>query len=157
MSSDDLIVRVPYIRVRRGLNVEFQSAGKDGTANGPPTPLARCLAKAHALTHLLAELGPGAISRQAERWAVSRQRLAQIHALTYLAPDLQESVLIGTLEASRMDFHTLVKIARIPLWQEQREAWRKIGEKVSTSPKSHRGTKGLCVNTPSHSPAPPEA
>lgn len=121
MRGEELVVRVPFIRVRRGLRVVFQAAGGKGVPGGPPTPLARCLVRAHFLDRALEDSGTFRSGRT--QGAVSRQRLAQIHALAYLAPDLQEAVLMGTRAASRMDFHTLVRIARMPLWADQRKAW----------------------------------
>jgi len=121
MRTEELVVRVPFIRVRRGLKVVFQPAGGKGVPGGPPTPLARCLARAHVLARAMED--SGTFRSRCPQGAVSRQRLAQVHALTYLAPDLQEAVLMGTVAASRMDFHTLVRIARMPLWADQRKAW----------------------------------
>lgn len=126
MNTDELTLQVPFMRVRRGLEIGFQQPGVDGAPAGPPTPLAVCLARAHALDRTLYECGPGAMSVLASRLGISPQRLAQIHALVYLSPGLQESVLLSKLEASRVNFHALLKIARMPLWQEQCQAWRKI-------------------------------
>lgn len=129
MRTEELVVRVPFIRVRRGLKVVFQGAGGKGIPGGPPTPLARCLVRAHVLDQALEDSGTFRSGRT--QGAVSRQRLAQIHALAYLAPDLQEAVLMGTTAASRMDFHTLVRIARMPLWADQRMAWDGVVGAVS--------------------------
>lgn len=124
MKMDELTVQVPFMRVRRGLEVGFQQSGVEGGPIGPPTPLALCLARAHSLDQTLDDCGPGAMRILAGRLDISPQRLAQIHALVYLAPDLQESVLLSKVEASRVNFHALLRIARMPLWQDQRAAWR---------------------------------
>ncbi len=134
MKVDELTVQVPFMRVRRGLEVGFQQPGVGGGLTGPPTPLALCLARAHSLDQTLDECGPGAMRILAGRLGISPQRLAQVHALVYLAPDLQEAVLLSKVEASRLNFHALLKIARMPLWQEQREVWRKVvGQRHPTS------------------------
>lgn len=147
MKSEELTVRVPFIRVRRGLNVTFQQAGGAGAPGGPPTPLARCLAKAHVLAQALSESGPGALARLAKQEGVSRQRLAQVHTLTYLAPDLQEAVLMGTLEASKVHFPALLKMAQMPLWQEQRKFWKQIVASVAASkPEKEPGQQGTNGN-----------
>ena len=132
MKVDELTVQVPFMRVRRGLEVSFQQPGVDDELSGPPTPLALCLARAHCLDRTLDDCGPGAMRVLASRLGISPQRLAQIHALVYLAPDLQEVVLLSKLEASRVNFHVLLRIARIPLWQGQREAWRDNGSMPHT-------------------------
>lgn len=124
MKVDELTVQVPFMRVRRGLEVGFQEPGVEGGPIGPPTPLALCLARAHTLDRTLEACGPGSMGILANRLGVSRPRLAQIHALVYLAPDLQEAVLLSKVEASRVNFHTLLRIAREPLWKNQRKAWQ---------------------------------
>lgn len=124
MKLDELTVQVPFMRVRRGLEVGFQQPGVEGGPIGPPTPLALCLARAHALDRTLETCGPGSLGILADRLGISRPRLAQIHALVYLAPDIQEAVLLSKAEASRVNFHTLLRIARVPLWQDQRKAWQ---------------------------------
>lgn len=124
MKVDELIVQVPFMRVRRGLEVGFQQPGVAGGPIGPPTPLALCLARAQVLDRTLEACGPGSLGILAERLGISPQRLAQIHALVYLAPDIQEAVLLSKAEASRVNFHTLLRLARVPLWQDQRKAWQ---------------------------------
>ena len=157
MKADELTVHVPFMRVRRGLQVGFQPPGQVGGPIGPPTPLAVCLARAHSLDQTLATWGPGALGVLADRLSVSRPRLAQIHALVYLAPDIQEAVLLSKLEASRVNFHSLLRIARMPLWQGQREAWRELGEKQFAGPESKPGQRSAKGNTGGQSRAPKAA
>jgi len=80
MKVDELIVQVPFMRVRRGLEVGFQQPGVAGGPIGPPTPLALCLARAQVLDRTLEACGPGSLGILAERLGISPQRLAQIHA-----------------------------------------------------------------------------
>lgn len=147
MKLDELTVQVPFMRVRRGLEVGFQQPGVEGESIGPPTPLAQCLARAHTIERTLEDCGPGSLRILASRLGISPQRLAQVHALVYLAPDLQESVLLSKVEASRVNFHTLLRISRIQLWQEQREAWRKIVDQCLQHSESNRGGKAGRGNT----------
>ena len=147
MKTDDLTVQVPFMRVRRGLEVGFQQPGVESGPIGPPTPLALCLARAHALDQTLELCGSGSLGVLASRLGISKPRLSQIHALVYLAPDLQEAVLLSKLEASRVNFHTLLRIARLPLWQEQREAWRKIVDRKPPQSKNDPGKKPISDNT----------
>lgn len=149
MKTDELTVQVPFMRVRRGLKVGFQQPGVGGGPIGPPTPLALCLARAHSLDHTLDDCGPGAMRILAGRLGISPQRLAQIHALIYLAPDLQEAVLLSKIEASRVNFHTLLRIARMPLWQDQRVGWRKIAGQCPPPSEINPGRKAARGNTQS--------
>ncbi len=154
MKGDELSVQVPFMRVRHGLQVAFQPPGQEDGQIGPPTPLALCLARAHALDQTLEAWGPGALGVLAGRLGVSRPRLAQIHALVYLVPDLQEAVLLSRLEASRVNFHALLRIARMPVWQDQREAWRELVGKQPSASESHPGQRSVGRNTRAGSRAP---
>lgn len=154
MKVDELTVQIPFIRVRRGLNVEFQRAGVQGDPGGPPTPLTNCLARAHALDRALETMGPGALAREAKGSKVSRQRLAAVHALVYLAPDLQEEILMGSQAASRVNFNVLLRIARMILWSDQREAWREAVAACLPNRESNMGTKASSGNTGPCSDAP---
>lgn len=149
MKADELTVQVPFMRVRRGLEVGFQQPGDEGGPIGSPTPLARCLARAHVLDLTLEECGPGSLGVLANRLGVSKPRLAQIHALVYLAPDLQEAVILSKREASRVNFHALLKIARMALWQDQREAWREIVGQSPSHSETEPGKKPASGNTAS--------
>lgn len=126
MKGDELTVQIPFMRVRRGLGVHFQEAGEGAGYLGPPLPTALWLARAHALEQTLRDCGPGALRVLAQRVGATPQRLVLIHALVFLAPDLQEAVLLSKPEASRVTFDTLVRIARMPVWSNQREAWQKV-------------------------------
>lgn len=145
--SEELRVQVPFVRLRRGLHVTFQTAGEAGAPGGPPTPMALCLGRAHALDRAMETLGPGALSQLGAQWQVSRQRLAAVHALVYLAPDLQEKVLMGSVEATRVNFHELLRITRLTLWADQRVAWNRVVEGKWAGAQSRPGRKGGSGNT----------
>lgn len=132
MKLDELTVQVPFMRVRRGLEVGFQHPGAEGGPIGRATPLALCLSRAHVLDRTIEACGPGSLRVLAGRLGISPQRLAQIHALVYLAPDIQEAVLLSKAEASRVNFHTLLRIARVLLWKDQRKAWHDSIARVPT-------------------------
>jgi hypothetical protein len=149
MKADELTVQVPFMRVRRGLEVGFQQPGVEGGPIGPPTPLALCLARAHSLDQTLDDCGPGAMRILAGRLGISPQRLAQVHALVYLAPGIQEAVLLSKVEASRVNFRALLRIARMPLWQDQRAAWCKIAGQCPPPSESNPGGKAARGNTQS--------
>lgn len=138
MKEDVISLEVPFLRVRRGLGVGFQEAGDD-LMDGEPTPMALYLAKAHALDRLLTAEGDGALSRVAKQWGVSRPRVAQLHGLIYLAPDLQMKVLKGSAEASRLNFHSLLSIARHSNWIDQRDIWSDGSSLKSPTNSGHGG------------------
>jgi hypothetical protein len=60
---------------------------------------------------------------------VSRERISQIMILTWLAPDIQQAILmLPPTPGWRFPIceDLLHPIARLPLWDEQRERWRKL-------------------------------
>lgn len=138
MKEAELSFQVPFTRIRSGLKVSFQVGSVVGAPPGAPTSLGKSLAMAHFYDRAILAQGPGALCALARRWGVSPQRLAQVHALVYLAPDLQEAVLLSRPEAGMLTFSSLVAIARKPLWAEQRKAWRRI-----TDPNGRESISGL--------------
>lgn len=71
----------------------------------------------------------GEISRHADlaRLAcVSRERISQMMVFTWLAPDIQEEILrLPQMPGGRYPVSeaTLRKMARLPLWEDQRAQW----------------------------------
>ncbi len=57
---------------------------------------------------------------------VSRERISQIMMLVWLAPDIQEAVLRLPPYSGRAPFSetALRRIAKMPLWEDQRRAWQ---------------------------------
>ena len=171
MKASDLCFLVPFTRIRRGLKVAFIPESGEGGGLGSPTSLGKSLAMAHFFDQALVAQGAGALRRLAECWGIRPQRLAQVHALIYLAPDLQEAILLSRPEAGKLTFHSLVAIARKPLWAEQREAWRLVAnpylaESISgrnraigniegrICPQGQARTRELALIAPSESPSP---
>ena len=121
-----IVLPVRSRRVRR----QRSAAAADGAA--PPTDarvprVARMLALAH---HWRGLIRTGVIRDQAEVAAlvgVSRARISQVMALTYLAPDIQEDVLDLTPATEGRDpihHRDLTRIAAEPAWDAQRLLWR---------------------------------
>ena len=57
---------------------------------------------------------------------ISRERISQIMLLTWLAPDIQEAILrLPQMPGGRFPISegTLRKMARLPLWEDQRARW----------------------------------
>ena len=145
MKADELSFQVPFTRIRRGLKVSFLPASGEGVSQGSPTSLGKSLAMAHFFDRAMTAQRPGTLAGLAGRWGVRPQHLAQVHALVYLAPDLQEAVLLSMPEAGKLTFHSLVAIARMPLWADQRGAWKRIADPHGAE--SVSGGKGLSGNT----------
>jgi hypothetical protein len=58
---------------------------------------------------------------------VSRERISQMMVLTWLAPDIQEAILrLPQMPGGRYPITegTLRKMARLPLWEDQRARWQ---------------------------------
>ena len=58
---------------------------------------------------------------------VSRERISQMMVLTWLAPDIQEAILrLPQMPGGRYPITegTLRKMARLPLWEDQRVRWQ---------------------------------
>jgi hypothetical protein len=54
---------------------------------------------------------------------------------------------MGNLEASKVHFPALLKLARMPLWQEQRKFWKQIVTSVAASkPEKEPGQQGMSGN-----------
>jgi alkylated DNA nucleotide flippase Atl1 len=119
-----LSLEVPLYRVRNGLRVSFAD-GRE--AAFPPraeaTPNARSLALGYRLQRALDEGEASSHRELAALMGVSHPRVSMLIGLTFLAPRLQEAVLAGGPESSRLSFYRLLKVARIVSWAEQRDAW----------------------------------
>jgi hypothetical protein len=60
---------------------------------------------------------------------VSRERISQLMALIWLAPDIQEEILkLPRVRNGRFPVSEVVlrEIARLPQWDDQRQRWRKL-------------------------------
>jgi ParB-like chromosome segregation protein Spo0J len=91
-----------------------------------PAKLAQLLALAH---HIEALIKKGAVRDRADvarRLGFTRSRITQILDLTLLAPDIQEEILFAEAVDGREPFteRDARKIALIPEWWKQRDAWR---------------------------------
>lgn len=67
---------------------------------------------------------------------VSRERISQMMVLTWLAPDIQEAILrLPQMPGGRYPITegTLRKMARLPLWEDQRARWQSVPEDVPAS------------------------
>ena len=64
---------------------------------------------------------------------VSRERISQMMVLTWLAPDIQEAILrLPQMPGGRFPVSegVLRRIARLPMWEDQRHRWRPVPTEV---------------------------
>lgn len=92
--------------------------------------LARLLALAHRWNRLIDE---GVVANHAEIARVmglSRARVTQITDLLYLAPNIQEDILLRVCGENRepsLPERAMRPITGTPTWAEQRALWRRLG------------------------------
>jgi hypothetical protein len=94
--------------------------------------VAKLLALAHRFESLLHD---GVVRDYAELGNlghVTRARISQIMALLFLAPDLQEEILLlpPTVRGrDRVQMRHVLPIAAVPDWKKQRQRWRELHER----------------------------
>ena len=102
-------------------------AAESGVKRGRFPRITQVLAMALQFQEMI---GKGEIRRHADlaRLAgVSRERISQMMVLTWLAPDIQEAVLrLPQMPGGRFPVSegALRKVARLPLWADQRARWQ---------------------------------
>jgi hypothetical protein len=94
-----------------------------------PARVAQLLVLAHQIREAIEEGHWASATAAAAAWGLSRNRMSQVLALTYLAPDIQLEVLgleavdgIAPLVTETVLFKA---VARLLSWEEQREIWAK--------------------------------
>ena len=88
-----------------------------------PTAIARRIALAHHIEHLIERGELRDLSDAARRLGVSAARMTQVSDLALLAPDVQAAVLLGKCEPR--DRH-LRAVGRHALWVDQRRAFSSL-------------------------------
>ena len=113
---------VPLVRVRMGGSVGFAEKPKEPP---PPKPTivpqaAKDLALGHRIVRAVESGEVRDYSEAARRLGVSQARVSQLVAITFLAPDLQEEILMTRGLLSKFNIHHLLLAARRSAWAEQR-------------------------------------
>ena len=89
---------------------------------GYASPTARYLAMAHRMEALIRDGTLRDYAHAAAWLGVSKSRAITISRLIFLAPDIQEAILLGGTAASE---HRLREVARMASWGEQRYELRR--------------------------------
>jgi DNA invertase Pin-like site-specific DNA recombinase len=90
-----------------------------------PAKIARLLAVAHGLTAAIDSGACPDLATMAKRLKMTRARVSQVVALTFLAPDIQEQILSMRAIDGREPVRErpIRPIALLPQWDRQRAAW----------------------------------
>src|SRR5216683_2016868 len=62
---------------------------------------------------------------------VSAARITQVMNLLYLAPDIQEEILLGNTPKDWLRESAVRKLSGVVLWSEQRDRWHKLAATAS--------------------------
>lgn len=62
-------------------------------------------------------------SELSRRMQVTQARISMLVALTFLAPDIQEELLLGGRGLQHLTIHHLLLVARMKSWADQRRLW----------------------------------
>lgn len=121
-----LTFEVPLVRVRLGKCVGFSEKEKEPP---PPRPArvnsaAKDLAMGHRIVRAVESGEMRDYSEAARRLGVSQARVSMLVAITFLAPDIQEAILLTDLKLRGFNIHHLLIPARFPRWEEQRRFMR---------------------------------
>lgn len=116
-----LTIEVPLVRVRRGKCVGFA----EHTPEVQPKPekvsaAARALALGHRIVKAVETGEVRDFTEAARRMGVSQPRVSMLVGLTFLAPDIQEEILLRMLTWEGPNTHKILNCARTPDWRIQR-------------------------------------
>ena len=117
------VVRAPLFRVQRGLRLVFQ-AQRPRLPKKPVPKAARMLAMGHRYLKAIEEGEFEDFADLARRLKVSRAWISMCVELAFLAPWIQEKLLLGSFK--HLSIHKLIYIARQYNWDKQHIALRPI-------------------------------
>jgi len=105
--------KVHHIEVRKEIKIQKEPS------------LRRSLILAYQIQELF-DNGKATSLKQVATWLhMTYARISQIMNLLFLAPDIQEEILLSDKEAIKdLTEHKIRKIAIEPIWQKQRELWK---------------------------------
>ena len=96
-------------------------------AGMPSVPrISRLLALALKMEQMIQEGTVKNYSELAHLGRVSAARVTQVMNLQYLAPDIQEEILVGNAPQNRLRESAIRKLSGVILWSEQRDRWHEF-------------------------------
>lgn len=123
-SHERLVFTAGLFRVRKGLKLGFEVAGRPVPSGVRVSSAARALALGHRLRGAVERGEVEDFAALADRMRVSRAWVSMAVELTFLAPDLQAAVLDSAPGALGMS--QLLKVARNASWETQRQMWPEL-------------------------------
>jgi len=91
----------------------------------------RLLALALKMEQMIQEGTVKNYSELAHLGRVSAARITQVMNLLYLAPDIQEEILVGNAPENRLHESAIRKLSGVVLWSEQRDRWHEFSAAAS--------------------------
>lgn len=95
-------------------------------------PITHTVARAILFEHAIAAGEASDHSDLARLSGMTRERVSQVMRMTWLAPDIQEEILrlppVSRRRAHAISVREIEGISEQVLWDDQREAWRKLKE-----------------------------
>lgn len=120
----ELEVEVPLFRARQGFQLAFR-VQEEGCPQ-EPSERAKHLAMGHRLARMLEEGQAEGVNALARRLGMSPGRVSVLVDLAFLAPDLQEAVLVDRANVAAFGLETIIRLARLRQWAEQRQTWERL-------------------------------
>lgn len=115
-----LTFEVPLVRVRRGKCVGFSERQEvPPIAPEKVCSAARALALGHRIVRAVETGEVRDFSEVARRMGVSQPRVSMLVALTFLAPQIQDEILLNAKSGMKWRTSALARIAKIRSWQRQ--------------------------------------
>lgn len=135
-----LTFEVPLFRLKlRDHRVAF-SGRRPVDSQHRPKAAARALALGYRVLRTIESGGVRDSTEAAKRMGVAQERVSVLMGLTFLAPDIQEAILMGRLKLEGDTVRFLIQVARKVRWEDQRTMLEgsgvrreELGQKVSDS------------------------
>lgn len=113
-----LTFEAPLVRIRLGKRIGFA----EQAPTLPPKKVsgtARSLALGHRIVRAVEFGEVRDFSDAARRMGVSQARVSMLVSLTFLAPDIQNWVILGASNSSKFGVHGLIRVSQKRVWRDQ--------------------------------------
>ena len=115
-----LTFEAPLFRVKLRGRVTFQGK-QPPPPHLKPSEAARALALGHRIVRAVSSGEVRSFTEAGRRMGLHQARVSVLVAMSFLAPDLQEGILLGRLRLKGRVSQLLVAVAREPRWEAQRK------------------------------------